>query len=155
MLRWLWAGFGTKWDVGRWEGSLASTSPSISPRSDMQLERAAGQLQECGGGVGANPTANVVSELVALWERYSCRAAPSTGRGSSSCLQARGVCHFCFVVPPPPPASPQLLPNFAPAPRFFAHQEHPMARTTSSCAGSPHFVTSMPHPMSLATHPAR
>lgn len=106
MLRWLWAGFGTKWDVGRWEGSLASTSPSISPRSDMQLERAAGQLQECGGGVGANPTANVVSELVALWERYSCRAAPSTGRGSSSCLQARGVCHFCFVVPPPPARQP-------------------------------------------------
>lgn len=30
-----------------------------------------------------------------------------------------------------------------------------MARTTSSCAGSPHFVTSTPHPVSLATHPAR
>lgn len=46
--RWLRDGFGTKWDrggggeVGR---GLASTSPSLSPRRDVQLERAAGQLR--------------------------------------------------------------------------------------------------------------
>lgn len=96
-LRWLCAG--TNWDVGRWRGGGNGPRPA-PPHPSLPEVTCSWKEQrdnwEVGGGVGANPAANIVSKPVAFWECYSRCAAPTAAPPP-----ARGVCSSCFVPPVP------------------------------------------------------
>jgi len=92
------------WLWGRWRGGGEGPRPApprLSPSSDTRLERAAGQLRGRSGGVGANPAANLVSELLALRECFSHRAAPT----AAPLAYKRGAPVISASSPPCPPSA--------------------------------------------------
>lgn len=77
MWRWLRAGFGTRWEAGRWRGGGSDPGQRL-PRTDGDWKE---QRDNCEGGgtLGANAAASAVPEPMALWDRHShCSAARSS-----------------------------------------------------------------------------